>query len=205
MKKRLILASSSPRRQQLLRELGINFTVKKPEIDEKSVKRNTPKETVERLAARKAQSIAIQAEDEIILAADTIVVHEGEIYEKPNNQSEALEMIRSFSGKTHEVITAVALRSLEKEAVFSVTTKVEFWPLAEAEMKAYVETDEPYDKAGAYGIQGLAKIFIKKIDGDYFNVVGLPVSHVVRELRTFGMDVEPLIFAQKQNAPKTIQ
>ena len=93
MKKRLILASSSPRRQQLLRELGINFTVKKPEIDEKSVKRNTPKETVERLAARKAQSIAIQAEDEIILAADTIVVHEGEIFEKPNNQSEALEMM----------------------------------------------------------------------------------------------------------------
>ena len=195
--KQLILASSSPRRQQLLSELGLTFTIRKPEIDEKSVSLPTPKETVERLAQLKAQNIPLESTDEIVLAADTIVVCDGKIFEKPNDKAEALEMMRSYSGKKHDVITAVAIRSIEKEVVFSVTTTVEFWPLTEDEIKGYINTDEPYDKAGAYGIQGLARIFIKQIEGDYFNVVGLPISYVIRELRNFGLQVNEAIFEKK--------
>lgn len=192
--KQLILASSSPRRQQLLKELGLSFHVEKPEIDESAVSLPSPNETVKRLAQLKAQKISLNSNNETVLAADTIVVFEGTIFEKPKNREDALQMMRSLSGNTHDVITAVAIRSLEKEIVFSVRTTVEFWPLSEEEIHAYISTDEPYDKAGAYGIQGLARIFIKKIDGDYYNVVGLPISYVIRELRNFGINVNQYVF-----------
>ena len=192
--KQLILASSSPRRQQLLSELGITFKVIKPKIDEKAVSLPTPKETVETLAQLKAKQIELNSKDEIVLAADTIVVCDGEIFEKPVSKDDAFRMMKTYSGKTHDVITAVAIRSLDQEVVFSVTTTVEFWTLTDEEIVNYINTDEPYDKAGAYGIQGLARIFIKRISGDYFNVIGLPISYVIRELRNFGLDIDEKIF-----------
>lgn len=194
MMKQLILASSSPRRQQLLSELGITFKVIKPKIDEKAVSLPTPKETVETLAQLKARNIELYIDDEVVLAADTIAVCDGKIFEKPANKDEAYEMMKAYSGKTHDVITAVAIRSLDQEVVFSVTTTVEFWTLTDEEIVNYINTDEPYDKAGAYGIQGLARIFIKRISGDYFNVIGLPISYVIRELRNFGLDIDEKIF-----------
>lgn len=192
--KKLILGSSSPRRQELLQALGIPFTIRKPNIDESTVTLTNPVDKVEKLAEIKAKNIQLQSELEIVLAADTIVAYDGEIFEKPQDRQEAFNMIQTLSGTKHDVITAVALRSIEKEKIFSVTTAVHFWKLSDREIKAYVDTSEPYDKAGGYGIQGKAGIFVEKIIGDYFNVVGLPISYVVRELQCFGFPVERYIY-----------
>lgn len=188
--KKLILGSSSPRRQQILQELGIPFTIKTPDIDESAITLTDPVEKVEKLAEIKAQTIRLQSEHDIVLAADTIVAYDGTIFEKPKGREEAFNMIRALSGTKHNVITAVALRSFEKETVFSVKTEVYFWELSTAEINSYVTTSEPYDKAGGYGIQGKAALFVKKINGDYFNVVGLPISYVVRELRRFNFPID---------------
>src|SRR5699024_5943804 len=117
------------------------------------------------------------------------------IFEKPSGRLEAFEMIKALSGTKHDVITAVALRSYEKQIVFSIKTEVYFWELSEAEIDAYIATSEPYDKAGGYGIQGKAGLFVKEIRGDYFNVVGLPISYVVRELRRFDFPVDRYVYS----------
>lgn len=192
----LILGSASPRRQAMLEQHGIPFTIRIPNIDESSIQLTNPKQKVETLARLKARAIPLIADNEIILAADTIVAYEGTIYEKPHDQQEAYEMITSLSGTKHEVITAFCLRSRNQEVIFSVQTDVHFWNLTDTEIKAYIATNEPYDKAGAYGIQGRAALFVKKIDGDYFNVVGLPISYVIKELRRFDFPVDQYIFTQ---------
>lgn len=192
--KKLILGSTSPRRQQLLNQLGIPFTIREPNIDENSVTLKKPKEKVEQLARLKANSIPILAENEIVLTDDTIVAFGDAIFEKPNDTNEAFKMIHTLSGKTHNVYTAVAIRSFDMNTVFSVKTEVEFWELTEEEIHSYILTKEPYDKAGAYGIQSSAQIFIKRINGDYYNVVGLPISYVVRELKKFGFPIEMYLF-----------
>lgn len=184
--KKLILGSKSPRRKQLLEELHIPFDVRVGKFNEDTVTIDDPMRKAEHLAYLKAKNIPLKSNEEIILTADTIVSFKNTIFGKPKNKDEAFTMIKSLSGNTHNVITAVTLRSVEKEIVFSVKTEVEFWPLSIGQIKSYTLTKEPYDKAGAYGIQGLARLFIKRINGDYYNVVGLPISYVMQELFKFG-------------------
>ncbi|QGH33720.1 septum formation inhibitor Maf [Gracilibacillus salitolerans] len=181
----LILASSSPRRQELLRQVHIPFTIRKPEVDESQITVTDPAEKVKQLAMLKGRDVPIQDKDEVILSADTVVSLQQNIFEKPTAKQAAFKMIEAMSGHKHEVYTGVMLRSSDQEIVFVESTTVEFWPLTEEEIISYVETDEPYDKAGGYGIQSVGAMFVKGIIGDYYNVVGLPISRVVRELSKF--------------------
>lgn len=187
MSKKLILASSSPRRQELLQQVGIPYSVRTETINESSIIITNPIEKVEQLAILKGKSIPFHSSNEVILSADTVVSFNENIFEKPKNKEEAYEMITSLSGTTHEVLTGVMIRSTDHEEIFVAETKVEFWPLTEQEINWYINTNDPYDKAGGYGIQSLGSIFVKQIIGDYYNVVGLPLSRVVRELRAFGI------------------
>lgn len=185
MTKKLILASSSPRRQELLQQVGIPFSVRKANIDESKITTSDPIEKVKQLAMLKGINVPLQNKDEVILSADTVVAYNQHIFEKPKDIKEARQMITSLSGSIHEVFTGVMVRSSDHENIFVEKTKVEFWPLSTDDIEWYVATDEPYDKAGAYGIQNLGAVLVKQIIGDYFNVVGLPLSRVVRELRKF--------------------
>ncbi len=195
----LILASASPRRQELLRNAGIPFTVDPADIPEVPEPGEQPKVFAERLAREKARVVAALHPDDFVLGADTTVVIDGEILNKPNDASDAARMLRLLSGRTHQVITGVCLvlptdklprrqvrtenRGPRKEVVRSETTSVTFAPLSDADIKFYVSTGEPMDKAGAYAIQGTASRWIPRVEGDYFNVVGLPVAMVYRMLR----------------------
>jgi len=185
--KKLILASSSPRRQELLHRVGVPFTIRKPYIDESQITTTNPFDKVKQLAMLKGHHVAIESENEVILSADTIISYKDTIFEKPKDREEAVKMISALSGARHEVYTGVLLRSAQKEKVFVEKTMVEFWNLSDEEIAWYVSTDEPYDKAGAYGIQNLGATLVKQIIGDYFNVVGLPIARTVRELREFGI------------------
>ncbi|SER27118.1 septum formation protein [Gracilibacillus ureilyticus] len=185
MENQLILASSSPRRQELLKQVKIPFTVRIPAVDESLNKTLDPHEKVAQLALLKGRHVMIENEKEVVLAADTIVAFQNRIFEKPENKEEAKEMITALSGKVHEVYTGVVIKSNQKERVFVEKTEVEFWQLHDEEINSYISSDEPYDKAGGYGIQSIGSMFVKGIKGDYYNVVGLPVSWVVRELQKF--------------------
>ncbi|MGJ9458737.1 Maf family protein [Oceanobacillus sp. CF4.6] len=187
MTKKLILASSSPRRQELLNQVRIPFTIRKPNIDESQIITHDPVEKVRQLAILKGRNVTIEHDDEVILSADTVVSYNQNIFEKPKNKEDAYQMISALSGNVHEVFTGVLIRSLDQETVFVERTEVEFWPLSEEETVPYIATKEPYDKAGAYGIQSVGAIFVKQISGDYYNVVGLPISRAVRELRGFSV------------------
>ncbi len=175
---KLILASGSPRRAELLRSSGIDFEVRRPEADEIPRAGEVPAEFTERTAREKAASIQLNA-DEIILAADTIVTIAGTILGKPADENHAGEMLRLLAGNIHEVITGVCLRAAGKVVSFSVSTAVEFRKLADDEIVAYIKTGEPLDKAGAYAIQGGAAGMVRKINGSYSNVVGLPLCEVI--------------------------
>lgn len=189
MANKLILASSSPRRQELLEQVQIPFTVRTKAVDESLIQSIDPLEKVRKLSKVKGRAVPLNSDQEVILSADTLISFEGKILEKPKTKEEAYEMIASMSGKTHEVLTGVTLRRKDKEETFVERTKVEFWPLREEEIIAYINTDEPYDKAGAYGIQSLGAIFVKQLIGDFYNVMGLPLSRVVRKLREFDIQV----------------
>lgn len=192
MTKKLILASQSPRRQELLQQINIPFTVKSSNVDESSITTADPLEKVRQLAELKGKSIEI-SEDEVIISADTVVALQQEIFEKPRDEKHAYEMLATLSGKTHDVYTGVMIRSVNDEILFVERTEVEFWPLTDADIHWYLSTKEPFDKAGSYGIQGAGAVLVKKICGDYFNVVGLPISRVVQELKRFS------IFPNKQS------
>lgn len=168
-----------------MRQVGIDFSLRVSEVNEHEIKSKDPVEKVEELALLKGRSVSFKADSEIILSADTIVSYGNRIFEKPTTEKEAYEMICALSGKTHEVYTGVAIRSRKHEKIFVEKTTVEFWPMNELEIKQYVQTNEPYDKAGAYGIQSTGALFVKRIIGDYYNVVGLPISRVARELKEF--------------------
>ncbi|MFD1849815.1 Maf family protein [Oceanobacillus bengalensis] len=187
MTKHLILASSSPRRQELLHQVKIPFTIRKPNVDESQVKTTDPFEKVKQLAIRKGHNLQLENKDEVLLSSDTVVSYKKDIFEKPKNKEEAYQMISTLSGNIHEVFTAVMIRSSDDEFIFVESTNVEFWPLREEEINWYISTNEPYDKAGAYGIQQTGAMFVKQVIGDYYNVVGLPISRVVRELRRFSV------------------
>jgi len=195
---RLILASASPRRRELLTSAGIAFTAQSTDIPEIPNPGEEPRAYAERLAREKASVIAAAHPEDAVLGADTIVVVDGLVLEKPVDALDAERMLRLLSGRTHEVITAVCViaprqasekdLSEEKSAsvktdVRSESTQVTFSPLSEREIAYYVSTGESMDKAGAYGIQGIASRWIPRVEGDYSNVVGLPIALVYRMLR----------------------
>lgn len=175
----LILASQSPRRRELLERAGIPFTVQAAAIREERLSQETPEDYVVRLATEKASAIG----GDLVLGADTVVVVDGEILEKPVDAPDAARMLRLLSGRQHRVITGVCLRSGGEPLTGLAETRVSFGALTAAEIESYAASGEPLDKAGAYAIQGLASRFIQSIEGDYTNVVGLPVPTVYRMLR----------------------
>ncbi len=181
-----ILASQSPRRRKLLRQIGVSFIHISPNVDETVTKNLTPEELVEHLALRKAASIAERKTNALILGADTIVVSRGLIFGKPSGAFEAADMLRQLSSSTHIVHTGIALVHKQSERIVSVveSTEVTFGRLTEIEISNYVKTGAPLDKAGAYGIQDdLGALFIERIHGDYYNVVGLPLRRLYTLLR----------------------
>ena len=184
---KLILASASPRREQLLKQIGLDFEVMPSNFDESRVCTSNPTESAQQAAIEKAKAVAKKLSEGIVIGADTIVVYAGEVMGKPKDQSDAVRMLKQLSGKKHEVITGVALVNARdnREYVWSEATLVWFKKLSDMEIKKYVESGQPMDKAGAYGIQGRAAAFVEKIDGCYFNVVGLPLASLVAKLKRF--------------------
>lgn len=180
---KLVLASKSPRRSEILKNAGIDFTVRVADADETIPDGTKPQDAVVFLAARKAMAIE-RAEDELVLGADTVVVLDDKILGKPKDKEDAYNMIKSLSGRVHSVFTGVCAIGNGISVTFAEETRVDIMPLTDEEIYTYINTDEPYDKAGAYGIQGLASKFIRGIKGDYFNVVGLPVSRIYEKIIT---------------------
>lgn len=178
----LVLASQSPRRRELLTAAGIPFIVRVKPVEEVRASDETPDTYVRRLARAKAEA-SWEGRDEIVLGADTVVVLDREVLEKPRDAEDARRMLRLLSGREHTVITGICLRHAGGAEIDSVATAVCFLPLSAEEIDAYVASGEPLDKAGGYGIQGLASKFVERIDGCFFNVVGLPVSRVYRYLQ----------------------
>ena len=185
----LILASASPRRSELLTQLGVDFRVHPADIDESVLKGESPGDYVERMAHEKAEAVAglYPEGDYAILAADTTVVIDGDVLGKPRDHLDGLAMLARLSGRTHEVTTAICLAGAGEAASAQVTTRVQFASLSQAICEAYLATDEPWDKAGAYGIQGLAGAFVLRIDGSYSNVVGLPLHETWQLLSARGV------------------
>jgi septum formation protein len=181
---KLLLASSSPRRQELLALLGLGFSVAPAHLDETPRDGEDPLDYVRRLAAEKAA--AVGADDEVVLAADTAVVLDGAILGKPGSADGAAAMLRSLSGRSHLVHTGVAVRLGEAGAWGSATTTVTFVPLSDADIDWYVGTGEPMDKAGAYALQGAGGVFVASVDGSASNVVGLPLHLVPAVLADIG-------------------
>jgi septum formation protein len=179
---RLVLASASPRRADLLRAAGYQFIVRPTGVDESILPGETPHAHVCRLADAKAAAAAA-TDDEVVLGADTVVVVDGVILGKPADDAEAAAMLRRISGRSHEVLTGVTLRLGPRTRSAVARTVVHFTHLAEEDLAWYVASGEPRDKAGAYGVQGLASRFVERIEGSYANVVGLPVALVARLLR----------------------
>ena len=176
----LILASKSPRRKELMEYVGEEFVIASAEVDESYDENLSPDKVVEYLSYIKA--MPLNNGENIVIGADTVVSVDGNILGKPENEEDAFKMLRKLSGREHTVYTGVTLAKGEKTRTFSVATKVYFYDLSDKEILEYIKSGEPMDKAGAYGIQGKGCIFIEKIDGDYFNVVGLPVSRLKKEL-----------------------
>jgi septum formation protein len=183
LKRPLILASSSPRRQYLMKEAGFDFTVEKPDVDEIFPPELPADQVAKYLAEKKAEVFRLAMKDEIVVTADTIVLLEKKILNKPADRSEALSMLNDLSGNTHKVITGVCILSKEKETSFDDTTEVTFQKLTKQEIEFYVDHYKPYDKAGAYGAQDwIGMVAIQKIVGSYFNVMGLPIHKVYQHL-----------------------
>lgn len=188
----LILASASPRRRALLQQVGVVFQVKCSNVAEMIDLSLPPEEMVQQLALQKAAAVAAEQSEGLVLGADTVVVNDGVLLGKPASQEEAAAMLQGLSGKWHQVMTAVALvdASGQKEPWVAVEkTGVKFRDLTKADIAAYLATGESMDKAGAYGIQGYGALLVEKIEGCYFNVVGLPLQQVAAGLRNWGMNL----------------
>lgn len=189
---KLILASQSPRRRELLARMGLTEFEIRPAVGEECAPPGlTPAQLVENLSRQKAREIALTAEaNDVIIAADTVVSADGRVLGKPHSRKEAIDMLRFLSGRTHTVYTGITVCRDNRELTQHEATQVVFRPLTDAEINAYVSTGEPMDKAGAYGIQGLGCVLVEGIQGDYYNVMGLPVCRLALMLREFG--IEPL-------------
>lgn len=182
---KIVLASSSPRRKELIKSITENAICIPANIDE-SVPDGIPVfEIPEFLAVQKAKCVFASQQDAVVIGCDTLVILNGKIFGKPKDKSEAKNMLKELSGKTHEVITGCAVFCGEKHISFSEVSKVTFFNLTDDEIEEYVSSGEPLDKAGAYGIQGKAALFVEKIDGDYNNIVGLPVARLNKYLKLF--------------------
>lgn len=183
----LRLASASPRRRELLIQIGVPHSVKAAHIDESRLPGEPPRDYVERLAREKAASVWREAANLPVLAADTTVVLDGEIFGKPRDREDALKMLGALSERTHDVLTAVALATVDRIAVRVSESKVRFRKTSESERIAYWNTGEPRDKAGAYAIQGMGAVFIEFIGGSYSGVMGLPLFETAELLRAAGI------------------
>lgn len=198
--KRIVLASASPRRRELLSQIGVTFEVK-PSDGEERITSTVPSEVVEELSRQKAMSTSEMLEKEdssawkecIVIGADTIVSYEGRILGKPSGRDEAVEMLRMLQGNTHQVYTGVTVLNGEqgkwKAHTFFECTDVVFYPVTDEEITAYVDSGDPLDKAGSYGIQGTWGAYVKGIRGDYNNVVGLPVARLIYETKKIGINL----------------
>lgn len=182
---KIILASASPRRRELMKLISDNFTAVSTDSDENLPDNIKPVEASEYLASLKAASAMKSYPDDIIIGCDTTVICGDKILGKPKNREECRKSLEYLSGKTHQVVTGCTIIFKNKKTSFSVITDVTFLSLSDEDIQWYISTDEPYDKAGGYGIQGKGALLIEKINGDYFNVVGLPVSRLNIELKNF--------------------
>lgn len=183
--KQLILASNSPRRKELLEDLGYPFITIPSNIDEQINPNNSIVEEIEKLSFNKALSVFNNNKDSIVIGSDTVVVLNNKIYGKPKDLNDAKGMLHEFSNNTHQVVTGVTIISSEKSETFSSITEVTFDKITDEEIEKYINEENVLDKAGAYAIQGKAKKFIKKINGDYFAVMGLPVNELYSRLKKY--------------------
>jgi septum formation protein len=185
LKKPLVLASGSPRRKELLEQVGLTFSIDVADVDE-NLEEDRPASLVEQLSRKKALAVLQRHPGAIVLGADTVVAYEDEILGKPKDEADALNMLSMLAGRVHHVYTGVTICSMEEGQpvmdTFHVCTKVSMYDTPRDLLEAYIRTGEPMDKAGAYGIQGMGAVLVKEIEGDYNNVVGLPVSEVFRRL-----------------------
>ena len=188
---RIVLASRSPRRQELLRRIGLdNFTIAVPDVDEWYPEGLSPRRTVEYISAEKSAAAAnMVAPEDIVITADTMVFLGDERLGKPKDEDEAFLFLSSLSGKKHTVCTGVTVSQGNRTLTDSVATDVYFRELLPEEIRAYIKTGEPMDKAGAYGVQGRGTLFVERIDGDFFNVMGMPLMKLGEMLKKFGVDV----------------
>lgn len=179
----IILASQSPRRYELLQHITSDFCVKVSNADETSVKNMSPEDTVRALAELKGKAVFKENSEDTVISADTVVELNGKILGKPHTEHEAFEMLSSLSDRTHIVHTGVCILSKDVAVTFSEKTSVTFMKLSSEEILQYIESGEPFDKAGGYGIQGKGCLFVERIDGDYYNVMGLPVARLYKTLK----------------------
>ncbi|WP_163469366.1 nucleoside triphosphate pyrophosphatase [Fusobacterium sp. IOR10] len=189
----MILASKSPRRKEILENFGFNLQIKTKEIEETSSKENII-EKIKDISNKKAYEVANENKDDFIVSADTIVSINNKILGKPKNQEDVYNMLRELSGKSHEVITAFSIININKNICYSDAeiTKVFFNEITDADIKWYIETKEPFDKAGSYGIQGKGALFVNKIEGDFFSVMGFPLGKFLRALKKLNIDLNCL-------------
>ncbi len=189
---KIILASNSPRRKELLNQLGLDFEVRVMKGIDESYPDNLPSKDVAEFIASKKSSAYLIASDELLITADTIVVVGQDILGKPHDREDACRMLREISGKTHHVITGVCIRTAAKQSRFSVSTDVRFKNLSDGEIDFYVDHFKPYDKAGAYGIQEwIGLVGVESISGSFYNVMGLPVQRIYEELTaSFGLNLD---------------
>ncbi|MEG2395165.1 MAG: Maf family protein [Ruthenibacterium sp.] len=184
--KEIILASASPRRKELMRLITPHYTVVVSDVEERALTADTPAQLAAVLGSAKCRAVAQNHPDAVVIGCDTVVECGGKMFGKPRDKAQAFAMLQALSGLKHLVHTGVCVRCGAREECFTVTTGVTFAPLSKAEIAAYVSTDEPYDKAGGYGVQGRAACFITGLAGCYYNVMGFPVQRVYRTLRDFG-------------------
>lgn len=189
--RRIVLASGSPRRKELLAGLGLSFTVSPSDVNEDVNENLTPAELVELLALRKAEAVAKDLDQGLVIGSDTIVVLNEEVLGKPSNEDEAFEMLTKLQGSSHLVYSGLAIIDLDRKTtlVDHQYTEVRMRQVSAEEIRAYIATGEPMDKAGSYAIQGLGSIFIESMNGDYFTVVGLPLRLTAQYLKECGVDV----------------
>lgn len=185
MEKKIILASASPRRRELMTLITDEFEIITADVDETIAEGTSPEDAVMQLSFKKAQAVSKKHKGRTVIGADTVVVCDGSILGKPENREHACRMLKMLSGREHSVLTGVTITDGEKTDTFFVSSDVTFFELTDEEILQYVSGGEPDDKAGAYAIQGNGSLFVEKINGDYFNIVGFPVSEINRHLKIF--------------------
>ena len=189
--KTIILASASPRRKELLEKIGLKFEAEPSDYEEYLPSEGEPHELAKKLSLEKAERVARRHKKAIVIAADTFLVFRGKLLGKPRNEAEAKEMLKALNGMSHSVITGFSIVDKDNKKILtkSVETKIYLRKLTAKEIDAYVKSKEPLDKAGAYAIQGLGSVIVEKIEGDYFNVIGLPLSALAESLKEFGVRI----------------